>query len=219
MKALTQANENFGNKVQVYWEICWWYWQDAVRIFLWLVCFSRGWKGLILFCILIAQASCINGIPVGLLHWHDLLFLGFFYIILPESLTHAESKVLENPTYQNKHLLVKSSWNWMSMMQQKKQKRFKAAFFGGGDHSTRHNGGLLWLSCHVQRLMSCSQRAKVNEWDRCVLICCSVSGRCALSMGCSLSNHILTRQLLWKKEWWRMWDWNCIGLTSLASLL
>ncbi len=127
-----------------------------------------------------------------------MLFSSFFLFYLKASDTQRH-KSTWNTTDQNKHQLVKSPWNWMSIMQHKMQKYFKP-FFGD---SARHS--LLWLSRHVQRLMSCSQRTKFNEWDQCVLICCSVSGHCTLSRGRSLSNHILTRQLPWKRKRWRMW--------------
>ncbi len=176
-------------------------WEFSSACFFFL--FHRGWVGLILFCILIAQASCLNGIPVDLLHRFVVSWC--FFVVFscftwkPQT---RRAKSAWNTPDQNKHQLVKSPWNWMSIMQHKMQKYFKPFF---GDHTARHNGSLLWLSRHVQRLMSCSQRTKFNEWDQCVLICCSVSGHCTLSRGRSLSNHILTRQLPWKRKRWRMW--------------
>lgn len=123
----TRANENLGNKVQGLLEICWCNLQDTVRIFL------RFVKGLGRFDPVL-HFDCSS-----LLHKWDssrpnspiccFLMLFIFFFVLPESLRHAEPKALENPTDQNKHQLVKSPWNWMSIMQHKMQKDFKPPYF------------------------------------------------------------------------------------------
>lgn len=155
---------------------------------------------LILFCILIARAD-FNDLLLREVTWKP-----------------ASQNSLKTQQTANEYRLAAASHR-VHFCNTKLKNDFKPAFFW------RHNSGLLWRSHHVQRLMSCSQRAKVNEWDRCVLICCSVSGRCARSRGCGLPNHILTRQLLWKRgrrracETERLESWRVEAFRSLAVMI